>query len=390
MTTTMRGGRRGRAAACATAALGMASMWSVGAGAAQTSSPALTLIRKSMTALGHAPTVVLSGYVQNGNKRMGLLVRSTDHGREASGRMALGSQAFFFVKIGTTYYLDANRPFWKANASHPAPPAAALQALAGRWLRMPKSGSKGSMSGLAALTTPAKLASSFLHGGVSKAAHLGPVTQVHGTAARTIVADGGRIAIAANGAPLPLELVGPKGSGDVLTFAYPKSLHITAPQGAITVTQAIAGAKSQPSSASSLRYRASFAHFSADFPAKPQKKSFPASFANYHMQVHFAFAKSTRGPVEVGEEDIAPALPNNQVKPALVAALRSFATSGLTLTAQPAATRYRSYEAYVAVYSGGGHTLRVMSFMASNARLYLLVGPMDSFSALTASFRMTS
>jgi hypothetical protein len=141
-----------------------------------------------------------------------------------------------------------------------------------------------------------------------------------------------------------------------------------------------------------LAYPASYAHFSADFPSAPKETSIPASIANYHLQIYLAAAESGSGPVEVAEEDIAPALPSDQVEPALVSALRSVAaTSGLTITSQPAATSYRSYNAFTATYSGGSRTIRGISFMAdNNARLYILLAPTDVFGALEASLKLTS
>lgn len=246
MGTTIRGTRR--AGACAATALGLASLWSVGAGAASTASPAVTLLRRSMTALGHVPTVVLSGYIPNGKQRMGILVRSVDHGREASGHVALGApkgaapQSFSYVVIGTTFYLHANEPFWAAQLHNPSSPAlskAVLKVLSGHWVRVPTSTAKSMEAGFGVLVDPAKLATGLLRGAMSQAMHLGPMTQVHGTAARTIVQGSSRMAVAAKGAPLPLKLVGPSASGGgVLTFAYPKHLHITAPKGALTEAQA--------------------------------------------------------------------------------------------------------------------------------------------------------
>ena len=141
---------------------------------------------------------------------------------------------------------------------------------------------------------------------------------------------------------------------------------------------------------SGLSQQASYAHFTADFPASPDKTSIPASIANFHLQIYLAAAKSFSGPVEVAEEDISPDLPIDQVQPALISALRSVAaTSGLSITSQPTPTTFRSYQTYSATYSGGTGTLQGVSFMENNSRLYILLAPTNRLNALEASLKLT-
>lgn len=140
-----------------------------------------------------------------------------------------------------------------------------------------------------------------------------------------------------------------------------------------------------------LNYPARYAHFSADFPAAPKETSTPASFGSYKMNIQLAGAQSPDGPVEAAEEDIDPALPPDQVQVALVSALRGVTvSSGLSITAQPAVTSYRSFDAYAATYSFGARTLGGISFVTGNhARLYILLAPTDLLQDLESSVKLT-
>jgi hypothetical protein len=115
----------------------------------------------------------------------------------------------------------------------------------------------------------------------------------------------------------------------------------------------------------------------------------PASFAGYKLQIHVVVSRNTSGPIEVGEEDIQPALPADQFQSALVSALRSFSTgSGIPIKSQPSSTTFRGTRAWQARYSGNGLNVSGLVFMSGGTRLYLLFAPTDELSSLTSSFKI--
>jgi hypothetical protein len=138
-----------------------------------------------------------------------------------------------------------------------------------------------------------------------------------------------------------------------------------------------------------VSYRATSGHFSAHFPSTPTETTVPASFAGYKLAIHVVVSRNVSGPVEVGEEDIHPALPTDQFQSALVAALRSFSTgSGIPIKTQPSATTYRHTPAWQATYSSNGLKMSGLVFMSGGTRLYLLFAPTSEISALTSSFKI--
>lgn len=243
-----RSSRWGRLAATSMAAgLTLASLGSTVAAASPSASQ---LLHESVAALEHAPTLTFRGYVLQGKgtSRIQLLVRTTDHGREADGHLAFGpakgapTQTVAFVRLGSAVYFDANQHFWAANAGKPPMPKPVLKVLGGHWVRLP---AKDALSGIASFTNPASIAKGFM-GGVTGALHLGPLTKVNGVRARSIVQGTSTLDVAAAGKPLPLEALDrSKGSGGAIVFGYPKVLHVKAPRGAITVAQAVKEAANQ-------------------------------------------------------------------------------------------------------------------------------------------------
>ena len=72
-----------------------------------------------------------------------------------------------------------------------------------------------------------------------------------------------------------------------------------------------------------------------------ERTSVPEPIAKYRVQIYLAPATSASGLVEVVEEDITPVLRADQLRSALLTALRSVAaTSGLSTTAETAKTSF--------------------------------------------------
>jgi hypothetical protein len=138
-----------------------------------------------------------------------------------------------------------------------------------------------------------------------------------------------------------------------------------------------------------VSYTATSGHFSAQFPSTPTETTVPASFAGYKLEIHVVVSRNSSGPIEVGEEDIQPALPADQFQSALVSALRSFSIgSSIPIKSQPSSTTYRNRPAWQATYSGNGLNMSGLVFMSGGTRLYLLFAPTDGLSSLTSSFKI--
>jgi len=198
--------------------------------------------------------------------------------------------------------------------------------------------------------------------------------------------------------PMPLQpsvatTYGPPKKGRRRLYAAVGAIAVVAVIIVIAAVISVSSSRSKPHSnqSSALTFPVSFAHFSAMFAASAKESSIPASFGNYRMQLYVAAAESATGPMEVTEEDVTPGLPSDQIQPALLEALRSLAdTTGLSFTAGPASTTFRSFPAEVASFrsSRTTHTYRGVSFMSSNSRLYLVVATTELFSAFDASLKL--
>jgi hypothetical protein len=140
-----------------------------------------------------------------------------------------------------------------------------------------------------------------------------------------------------------------------------------------------------------LPYPASYAHFSADFPAAPQKNSVPESVGTFQLRVYVAVAHFPNGVAEAAEEDISPPLPAAGDDAAMNSALKAITTtSTATLVGQPAAATFRSYHAYGARYKLGSEKLRGLAFMADGgARLYIVIATTKIFKPFSATLKLT-
>jgi hypothetical protein len=139
-----------------------------------------------------------------------------------------------------------------------------------------------------------------------------------------------------------------------------------------------------------VSYTSTAGHFSASFPSAPAEKTVPASIASYHLEIIIAASREASGAVEVGEEDIQPALPTDQFQAAMNSALQNFSTSsGLAVTSQPSATTFRTTPGLKATFAGRGLRMTgLVFFAAAGARMYLLFAPSAEFYSLTSSFKI--
>ena len=138
-----------------------------------------------------------------------------------------------------------------------------------------------------------------------------------------------------------------------------------------------------------VSYTSTAGHFSANFPSTPTESTTPASFSGYTFTIIYAVSREASGAVEVGEEDIQPALPSDQFQSAMNSALQNFGlSSGLTITSQPSATTFDNTAGLQATFSGHGLHITGLAFFFTGTRLYLLFAPSAEFGSLTSSFRI--
>jgi hypothetical protein len=139
-----------------------------------------------------------------------------------------------------------------------------------------------------------------------------------------------------------------------------------------------------------VSYISTSGHFSAGFPSAPNESTTPASFAGYRVEIIIAASREVAGAVEVGEEDIQPALPSDQFQAAMNSALQNFSiSSGLAVTSLPSATTFRNTPGLKATFAGRGIKMTGLVFFAADgARMYLLFAPSAEFYSLTSSFKI--
>jgi hypothetical protein len=139
-----------------------------------------------------------------------------------------------------------------------------------------------------------------------------------------------------------------------------------------------------------VSYTSTSGHFSANFPSAPTESTTPASISSYHLEIIYAASREASGAVEVGEEDIQPALPSDQFQTAMNSALQNFSiSSGLTITSQPSATTFHNTPGLKVTFAGRGLNMTGLAFfLADGTRMYLLFAPSAEFDSLTSSFKI--
>jgi hypothetical protein len=260
-----RPGRPSAAAAGLLAALAAAGVsgWAGVAGATPASaghdngvtsmSPAAAL-KAAAAAVRSERNLVITGNIALDGASVSLDVASAGGGTMATGqlRAATAGPGFAgtlrFVTLPGAAYLWAGRAFWATElAKEPSISASErarlVGALTNRWIALPASGASQLTSGLGVITNPAKLATELTTASGTLAE--GTVRQIGTVQALPVdTASGGRIWIETTGKPLPVEVTGTTGSTvkGQLYLRYPAALSISAPKGAVTLSQLGLGA----------------------------------------------------------------------------------------------------------------------------------------------------
>jgi hypothetical protein len=195
------------------------------------SKPAARVLADAKAAATSASSAHVSGSIQSEGTPITLDL-STARGKGAKGSMSTNGLKFDLVRIGDTLYIRGSDEFLKHFAG-----GAVAQLLHDKWLKA--SATHGRLKSLAPLTSLGALFEgvSANHGKLvndGKKTYKGdPVVVIRDTS------DNSKLYVAATGKPYPVAIVGAKkGESGTITFGdWNKSVSLTAPDGAIDISQ---------------------------------------------------------------------------------------------------------------------------------------------------------
>jgi hypothetical protein len=195
------------------------------------SKPAARVLADAKAAATSASSAHVSGSIQSEGTPITLDL-STARGKGAKGSMSTNGLKFDLVRIGDTLYIRGSDEFLKHFAG-----GAVAQLLHDKWLKA--SATHGRLKSLAPLTSLGALFEgvSANHG---KLVNDGKKTY-KGDAVVVVrdTSDNSKLYVAATGKPYPVAIVGAKkGESGTITFGdWNKSVSLTAPEGAIDISQ---------------------------------------------------------------------------------------------------------------------------------------------------------
>ncbi len=188
-----------------------------------------TILNSTVGAANGLKSVHAAGSIVSGGQHIGIDLHLLG-GVGGRGQITLNGLTFKLVALGKYAYMQAPAQVWqKAGA-----PAAAAQALDGKWLRTPAS---GQFASIAQLTDIHQLFAQLLkpHGKLKT----GGVSTVAGNKVVALTSGQGTLYVAATGKPYPLELVKPGSGGGHLSFdRFNEAITVTAPPNTIDLPQA--------------------------------------------------------------------------------------------------------------------------------------------------------
>jgi hypothetical protein len=188
------------------------------------------IVAAAKAAATHAASVHIVGSIISENKPISLDMELVA-GKGAKGHLSVEGLGIEVIALEHAFYLNGSSAFYR----HIAGPAAAAL-LQGKWLKAPTT--SGEFASLAQLTELGKLVESTLssHGELKHA----PGKTVGGRQAVgvTDATRGGTLYVAATGTPFPLQITKDgSGSGTITFNRWNQPVTITAPAGAINITQ---------------------------------------------------------------------------------------------------------------------------------------------------------
>jgi len=225
------------AAVAALTALAVAACGGASGNGIASKSPA-AIIAAAGKAMSGAKSVRVTGTVRTAGEQVGLDITLVS-GRGARGHVSLNGLSVQVVAIGSKLYINGSPSFW---AHFGGTAAAAL--LKGKWLQA--STTSGPASAFAGLINLHSLLGKILAKANSESGlKKGSTITVNGQSAIGVssTTQNGTLYVATTGTPYPVELTQGGASGGRMVFSdYDQSVALTAPSGAINLSQLAAGA----------------------------------------------------------------------------------------------------------------------------------------------------
>ncbi len=203
----------------------------------EASKSATQVLKDATTAATDAQFVRISGTVTSGGRSISLDL-TIANGKGAKGTMSVNGASFSLVTVGGKAYIRGSDAFYKQFAGSAG--AAAAQLLHGKWLE--GSATTGQLASLAEFTNLSQLFKQVasVHGTLTN----GGETTYQGQSAVAIhsTTQNGTLYVAASGKPYPLALVATgKNKGSITFSDWNTSVSISAPSGAVDVSQLLGG-----------------------------------------------------------------------------------------------------------------------------------------------------
>jgi hypothetical protein len=201
----------------------------------EASKPAVQVLADAESAAKNASALHVSGHIVSSGTPITLDLTIVSS-KGAKGSMSTNGLSFDLVRIGDTVYIRGSDAFYQKFGGQ-----AVAKLLHGKWLK--GSATHGQLSSLAPLTNASALFSQ-ISGSHGKLANEGATTY-QGLQVVEIrdTSDNSKLYVSATGAPYPIALVGGKAgqSGSITFDNWNQSASLTAPSGAIDISQLGAG-----------------------------------------------------------------------------------------------------------------------------------------------------
>jgi hypothetical protein len=214
-------------------ALGLAMLTGCGSsssGNGVASKSANEIVSASKAAADEASSVHVSGSLVTSGAHVTLDL-SLASGKGAAGSLSENGMSFKLIMVGDTAYINASPAFYRQLGG-----AAAVQLLAGKWMKAPAN--TGEFAQLGQLASMSKLIDAVLttHGTLTK----GGTATINGQSAIAVtdVTKGGTLYVATTGQPYPLQISKTGSEGGKITFdRWNQPVTIKAPANSIDVTE---------------------------------------------------------------------------------------------------------------------------------------------------------
>jgi hypothetical protein len=199
----------------------------------EASKSARQVLADAVKSTAKATFMRINGNVTSSGKKFGLNFLISQNGDGSKGILYPSGQAVGLIVIGKNAYIKAEPPFWKEFGGSPGEQLG--KALNGRWLQFPTHSAQ--FAPLVAFASPQWIFSP-LKSNVATLKNTGTTTFNHQAAVALDGGAEGTLYVAASGIPYPVGVVKKgKDGGTVYFTAWNQPFAITAPTGAVTLSQ---------------------------------------------------------------------------------------------------------------------------------------------------------